>query len=138
MSEYFEKNRQEYYSKLNAVSGKSEWNNWVEFFLNGIINQSNKNIEKSKEIINLYNEMKETFINTTHSSFAINVLDNLFKKPIILASELARNSNISSYTTSNNMFKKLLNSGIISILKESKGNRAVIYSFDRLIKIIDE
>ncbi|MDR0571266.1 MAG: Fic family protein [Rickettsiales bacterium] len=137
MSEYFEKNRQEYYAKLNAISGKGEWDSWIEFFLKGIVDQSSINIEKSKKIIDLYNEMKESFINITHSSFVINVLDNFFKKPIILANELAHNSGIVSAATSSRIFKKLLNNGIISIFKETKGNRANIYSFDRLIKIID-
>jgi hypothetical protein len=82
--------------------------------------------------------MKETFVNTTRSSFAISILDNLFKKPIISASELAHYSSINNPTTSNKIFKKLLNSSVISVFKETKGNRAVIYSFNRLIKIIDE
>jgi Fic family protein len=136
MSEYFEKNRQEYYSKLNAVSSKGEWDNWIEFFLNGIINQSNKNIEKSKEIINLYNEMKEMFIKITHSSFAIGILDSLFKKPIISASELARSSDMNNTATSSNIFRKLLDNKIISILREAGGKKAAIYSFDKLIKIV--
>lgn len=137
MSEFFEKNRQEYYSKLNAISNNGEWNNWINFFLNGIIEQSNNNIEKSKKIINLYNEMKDLFINATNSTYAINILDSLFKKPIISASELAKNSNIKSSTTSNTIFKKLINNNLISVYKKASGTNSAIFSFNELIKIID-
>lgn len=137
MSEFFEKNRQEYYSRLNAISNNGEWNNWIDFFLKGIIEQSNKNIEKSRKIISLYNDMKESFIDATHSSFAINVLDNLFKKPIISASELAKNSNIKSSTTSNTIFKKLINNNLISIQRKASGTNPFIFSFDRLLKVVD-
>ena len=138
MSEFFEENRQEYYLKLNNISNSGNWDDWIEFFLNGIIKQSNKNIEKSKEIISLYNEIKEQFINITHSNFAINVLDSLFKKPIISASELAKNSNIPSPTTANVLFKKLLNSNIISLEKKAGGTRSAIYMFDKLVQIVDK
>lgn len=138
MSEFFDKNRQEYYSKLNAVSSSGSWNEWIEFFLRGIVEQSNKNIEKSKEIIDLYNEMKEQFINITHSNFAINILDSLFKKPIITASELAEKSNIKSATTANTLFRKLLNNNIISIEKKASGTRSSVFNFSKLVKIIDK
>lgn len=137
MSEFFEENRQEYYSKLNSISNNDKWNEWIKFFLCGVIKQSNKNIEKSREIINLYNDMKEQFINT-HSSFAINVLDNLFKKPIISASELARNSNIRNARTAGLLFKKLLSNNIIIETKKASGTKSAIYTFDKLVKIIDK
>ena len=137
MSEFFEQNRQEYYSKLNNISHNGNWDDWIEFFLHGVIVQSNKNIIKSKQIIALYNEMKEQIIDITHSSFAINVLDNLFKKPIISASELAKKSNIQSTSTYNTLFKKLLNNNIIAVEKEASGTRSAVFVFDKLIKIID-
>jgi predicted transcriptional regulator len=61
----------------------------------------------------------------------------LFKKPIISASELAKNSNIKSSTTSNNIFKKLLNHNLISVYKKASGTNSAIFSFNELIKIID-
>ncbi len=137
MSEYFESNRQEYYIKLNNISSNGNWDDWIEFFLKAIVEQSNRNINKSKEIIDLYNNLKKEFINTTHSDFAIEVLDNLFKKPIISSSELAKNSNINVYRTANSIFNKLLNANLISINKETKGNKSAIYCLDKLVEIVD-
>jgi hypothetical protein len=49
--------------------------------------------------------MKEAFVNITHSSFAISILDNLFKKLIISTGKLARNSNINNQKTSSDLLK---------------------------------
>lgn len=137
MSEYFESNRQEYYIRLNNISSNGDWDDWIEFFLKAIVEQSNKNINKSKEIIELYNNLKKEFINVTHSDFAIDILDNLFKKPIISSTELAKNSNINVYRTANSIFNKLLSANLISIKKEMKGNKSAIYCLDKLVEIVD-
>lgn len=138
LSEYFEKNKLEYYSKLNNITSHNNWDGWIEFFLNAIIQQSKINISKSKEIINLYNDMKTKFVKQTHSEYAINILDNLFKKPIISSTELAKNAGINNSKTYNTVFKKLVSSEILTIKKQGKGSRPTIYSFNDLINIIDK
>ena len=138
LSEFFEANRQEYYCKLNSISSGNNWNEWVEFFLKAVVEQSNKNILKSKEIIDLYNRMKEDFIRITHSEFAVSILDNLFKKPIIASNELCSLAKINTTRTANILFKKLVESKVLRIEREGKGNRPTIYSFDELIKVSEK
>lgn len=138
LSEFFENNRQEYYCKLNEISSKGKWNEWIEFFLKAIIEQSNKNISKSKEIIKLYNNKKQEFIEATHSEFAINILDSLFKKPIISSNELQTLSQINASRTATNLFKKLVDRDLIKIKKKSSGSRPTIYSFEELILISEK
>lgn len=138
LSEFFETNRKEYYQRLNAISSNEKWDDWIEFFLKAIIEQANKNIIKSKEIIDLYNNMKEEFTRITHSEFAINILDNLFKKPIISSKELFVMSKINTARTSSYLFKKLYENNILKIIKPGTGNRSTIYSFDKLIQISEK
>lgn len=138
LSEYFEKNRCEYYERLNAISRYNDWDNWIEFFLKAIIEQSDKNIIKSKEIINLYNNMKENFINITHSEYAINILDNLFKKPIISSTELAKMAKINSAKTYSSIFKKLIDNKLLFVKRESSGRKPAVYSFNELIEITEK
>src|SRR5438093_2787845 len=40
LSAYFERNRNEYYRRLLAVSQNGEWIEWLSFFLRGIAEQS--------------------------------------------------------------------------------------------------
>ena len=138
LSEYFESNREEYYTRLNEITAYNKWNDWIKFFLKAIIEQSDKNIIKAKEIINLYENKKQEFIKVTHSEFAINILDSLFKKPFISGSELQKLSNINSTRTANNIFKKLVDNNLIKLDKVGKGNKSNIYFFEDLIKISDK
>lgn len=138
LSEFFESNRQEYYCKLNEITSKGKWDEWIEFFLEAIIEQSNKNIVKSKEIIELYNKKKQEFIEATHSEFAINILDSLFTKPIISSNELQIMSKITSSRTAPHLFKKLVENNLIKIEREKSGSRPTIYSFEDLILLSEK
>lgn len=137
MSEYFEKNRQEYYLRLNNISSNGNWDSWIRFFLLAIIEQSNENINASTKIIDLYNNMKTEFLNITHSEFAIQILDNLFRKPIISSNELAKLSGIRTNRTANDIFKKLVNNSLINVKEFTRGNRPTIYSFSKLIELVE-
>ena len=135
LSEYFENNREEYYSKLNNITTKNDWNEWVEFFLKAIIEQSKKNMKKAEEILKLYENKKQDFINATHSEFALNILDNLFKKPIISGNELQKLSGIASIRTANSIFKKLINKNLMQINTIGKGTKSTVYAFNDLISL---
>lgn len=138
LSEYFESNRQEYYSKLNGITANDNWDDWIKFFLNAIIKQSDKNITKAKEITELYNNKKQEFIAVTHSEFAMNILDALFKKPVISGNELQQSACIKSTRTANSIFKKLVDNDLITLSKSGRGNKSSIYSFDELIRISEK
>ena len=46
LSTYFEKNRNKYYSTLNAISKKEDWKSWIIYFLEGVKKQSIENAKK--------------------------------------------------------------------------------------------
>lgn len=48
LSSFFEKHRDEYYSRLLAVCQKTDWRAWLEFFLRGIAVQAQDAISKAK------------------------------------------------------------------------------------------
>ena len=57
-----ENNREEYYAHLNAITKNNDWQHWIEFFLRAIIYQAEKNTKKAKEVLALYDKMKDRFI----------------------------------------------------------------------------
>ena len=50
LSAYFEKHRDEYYARLQGVSRKGEWREWVRFFLEGVASQAAESIATIKEL----------------------------------------------------------------------------------------
>ncbi len=138
LSEYFESNRDEYYQKLKNVSVKNDWQSWIEFFLNAIIIQSEKNIVKIKEIMDLYEKMKTTIAETTKSIHSQCILDVLFIYPVINSTQFSKKTKIERKATANALLQKLEDKGIIKLIKEASGNRPNIYAFAHLLNLIEE
>lgn len=134
ISAFFETNREEYYNSLKAITDNRDWEEWILFFLKGVIEQSDKNTSKAKEIMQLYDEMKEKIVSITHSQYSIKVLDILFKQPIFSASEFVKESEIPR-ASAKRILNKLEESQIISTVIKGTGRMPSIYRFGKLIEI---
>jgi hypothetical protein len=55
LSEYFEAHRLEYFQKLFRISEKNQWEEWIAFFLKGVISQTNRNHKRFGRLQNLWN-----------------------------------------------------------------------------------
>jgi len=56
LSPYFERDRSEYYDRLHAVSTRSEWSEWLGFFLQGVVEQAEEGTRMSRQIVELGND----------------------------------------------------------------------------------
>lgn len=136
LSGYLENHRSEYYRRLNDITGKNDWQGWTVFFLNAIIKQAQGNSIKAEKIISLYKEMKEKIPLCVHSQYAFYIADSLFMRPIFNSVQFMENTRIESRGTANKMLSKLVQEGILTILRKPTGRNAAIYSFDDLIDIV--
>jgi Uncharacterized conserved protein len=137
LSEYLERNRDEYYDRLLMITKNNDWSGWVDFFLTTVIQQANINIDKAQKLLNLYNKMKDKFIQATKSKYAIPALDAFFKQPIINTSNFIQMTGIPNRITANNVLKSLIEAGLISLHKPSEGRRSAEYTFNSIINIIE-
>jgi len=138
LSEYLERNRQQYDDKLLFITEKGDWQGWIEFFLNAIIKQSEINIGKSKKMLELYEKSKMEFAAATQSQYAIAALDTFFKKPIINTSLFLKTTAIHNRGTGNDILKKLVNAKLIKLLKPSEGRKPAVYIFYDLLNIVED
>lgn len=138
ISEYFEENREEYYDKLNAVSENDDgWMEWIEFFLNAVEIQANRNIERIRKLQNLYSEYKMKINEILNTKNSIYVVDALFKIPVFKATKL--HEEISEkididIATVNRYIRKLVEAEII--VPENGKDRYVKYYFKNLVNLI--
>lgn len=132
LSEYFELNRDEYYKRLQNISKKWEWEEWITFFLIAIEEQSKKNIAKVQEILDLYNNLKKEITDIPTPKNAIIVLDFLFSMPFFDSKEFIEKTGIENRTVFR-ILKFLTDQKIIS---DNQKERNKTYFFDSLIKII--
>jgi len=118
ISSFFEKNRDEYYLRLNNVSKKSEWLEWIKFFLNALENQAISTKDKLFKMENLY-ERTKSMMTPMNSIYAIELLDIIFSKPIITYNSIKDRINASPQTIYN-LIDKFCKT---NILKESPGKK---------------
>ncbi len=137
LSEYLENNREEYYSRLNAITTNQSWQEWVEFFLKAIIFQAKRNSSKAEAILKLYNEMKIKIPASIHSQYATSVVDALFIRPAFNSKQFMIDAKIESRGTANKLLGRLVSSGIIDISKQFIGRSPAIYKFSELLKIVE-
>ena len=137
LSEYFETHREEYYNHLRNITSNNNWQDWIEFFLNAIIEQANINTKKINEILELCYKMKNLIQETTKSQYTSNILDAIFSKPIFSTTSFAKNAHITNKKTAHNILQKLTEKDVIVLIREASGNRGNMYAFQKLINIID-
>jgi Fic family protein len=83
LSEYLKKNRNKYFSFLDEYR-KGNINEWLEFFLKGVVQVSQEAIETSNKIINLREKNLQQISKLGRASKnAILLLKHLYKLPII-------------------------------------------------------
>lgn len=137
VSEFLEKNREEYYYKLNNIDQENGWIEWILFFLKAIEIQSTKNIEKIKLLQKLYEDYKIIINETLNTKNSIYILDALFQQPICKSTticELISKKVAIDSSTVDRYIKKLVDKGIL--IPEQDKERHKKYYFQKLLDII--
>lgn len=137
LSEYFESHREEYYTHLRNITVENNWQEWIEFFLNAIIEQSKTNIQKINQILELSHRTKNIIQETTKSQYSSSIADTIFSKPIFTTTTFSKFANIPNRKTAISILQKLTEKNVIQLVREASGNRSTLYAFQSLLDIID-
>jgi Fic family protein len=120
LSAFFEKYREEYYSRLLAVSQKGDWRGWIEFFLRGVANQAQEAISDAKKILELHAEYQIMLKGTKKiPGTAHRLIDEIFLNPFISISRLSKKWNRSFNSVKLGVMRLVR----IGILKEVHGRK---------------
>ena len=136
LSGYLEANRDEYYARLQNISREGDWNGWIAFFLTAITKQAQNNNKKVKNIMELYEEMKQKIQEITRSQYTISLLDAIFDRPIFEATDFVKRSKINKKTAIA-LIKQLRKANILAVLREGSGRRTAVLCFPELLNIAE-
>jgi len=136
VSEYLERNRQEYYDRLLAVSRDDDWTGWCLFFLQALTDQAASNERKVRQILDVYEAKKQLVVDATHSQYSIAAMDCLFDQPVFNSSAFIRGSGIPE-ATARRILRQLTENGMLKSLHPGKGRRSTIYVFSELLNIAE-
>ena len=135
LSAFFEKQKQQYYDLLLAVSTQGAWNEWISFFLHGIIEQSNDAIYRAKQLQELQNQWRERMIKARSSSLAVKLTDRLFEFPILTIPRAEEILGV-TYRSAKQTIEKLVQSGILSQIGNTTYNK--LYIAQDIFRIIQD
>ncbi len=137
VSDYFERNKDEYISRLRGVSEEGDWTAWAEFFFKALHHQGISNIEVVGQIQQHYDEIREIFCDTLRSRWSSDALDYSFENPVFRNNRFRRNAGIPS-AVANGLTNKLLEAGLLKTLIPPKRRASGLYSFPSLLEIVQE
>jgi len=84
VSSFFERNRAEYYDRLQAVREQGRYQEWVEFFLRGVETQARDSVSRAERLMDLRERYRATLAQRSRSR-AVEVVEILFQLPIVTA-----------------------------------------------------
>jgi len=85
LSEFFEKNRGLYYDNLTLVRTKNDLDQWIRFFLTGVIETATQSCETLKKILSLKSDIEKDRIALMGKRYrqAFVLFQKLFSKPVV-------------------------------------------------------
>ncbi len=128
LSYYFKRNRSEYYSLLQGLRERGDWEAWLLFFLEGVASVANLAADTARRVLQLREDDRQRVIDRFERAAAtpLRVLDRLYKLPVALPSAVAKEQNI-SYPTANTIIQQLVDIGILREITGRRRNRVFWY-----------
>lgn len=136
LSAYLEANRDAYYERLLAVSRDGDWTGWCRFFLVGVRQQAEENLEKTQAILALYEDLKPKVAEWTHSQYAIHAQDWIFGRPIFRSTQFIADAQIPK-ATARRLLNELKENGLLREISPGRGQRAAVLIFPKLLNIAE-
>ncbi len=133
LSAFFEKNRASYYDSLTMVRKTNDLEQWVKFFLNGVIYTAKDGIETFKEIVALRQRYDSRVISLgSRAKNAQKLLLFMFSHPIVNTKTVAKELQI-SFNSANRLLKSLVD---LRILKEAtRFSRNRLFILDKYLNL---
>jgi Fic family protein len=128
LSHYFKRHRQQYYDHLQAVRDQGAWEQWLVFFLTGVVEVSQQATETARRILSL-RERHRQLITDTFGRAAGNghrVLEHLYQHPIVAVTEV-RDLVQTSYPAANNLVAQFATHGVLHEMTGQKRHRRFVY-----------
>ena len=122
LSAFFERNRDEYYRHLLAVSLDGRWLEWISFFLRGVAEQSRDAVKRSEKLLGVWQRYRQQFQTVRSSASVLKLIDQLFHLPYLTVGSAKSILGVTFRAASLNV-EKLVAGGILHELPGRKYGR---------------
>ena len=133
LSDFFERNRANYYDALMRVRKSHDLIHWVRFFLSGVAETATKGRDTFQKILALRTEVEHQVLSLgKRAPNARQALNMLYRKPLVSAADLEQGIDIST-PTANALIRDLMRLGILHEVSGLQRNR--MYEFERYLAL---
>ena len=133
LSAYFERNRQQYYDGLLAVSTRGDWNGWLRYFLAGVADQAQDAVAHARELQDLEVAWQSRLQAQGATGLTFSVANLLFERPIVTAQDVMARFAI-SHQTAMRAIQRLEALGILRKVDQRRRNQQFLA--ERIVEII--
>lgn len=136
LSLYLKSNRKQYYELLQSVRETGDWESWVAFFLEGVIETAHQASQTAQDIIQLFKDDRDNIESSKKSTSSILAIHNyLQRNPITNTKKVTTTCNISLPTVLRS-FATLEELGIIKEITQKERNK--IFAYSGYIEILNQ
>lgn len=127
LSDFFEKNRIDYYDNLTRVRKKNDLGNWICFFLQGVVETAKSGIQTFDGILQLQKHTEDKLKTLGQRAVsAQKVIDQLYKHPLITTEKVSTVAGV-SMPTAYKLVKTLEEQKILREITGAERNRLYIF-----------
>lgn len=128
LSHFFKQNRQQYYDELQSVRDSGSWEQWLSFFLRGVIEVSKQATQTARKIL----ELRENHRNLINEGLGLRagngqrLLEHLFEYPTVTVKVVQELLGV-AYPSANNLVSALADCGILHEITGRSRRRVFLY-----------
>jgi len=137
LSHHFKRHRSAYYEHLQTVRTRGDWEGWIEFFLQGVIDVSREAVMTAKSILAMREEYRSKIadIMGRGAGSAHRVMEKLFDQPIVAVATVREWLDITP-AGANSVVNRLVEIGLLSEITGYARNRR--FRFDPYLKLFED
>ena len=137
LSHHFKRHRSAYYEHLQTVRTRGDWEGWVEFFLQGVIDVSREAALTAKAILAMREEYRSKIADTMGrgAGSAHRVMEKLFDQPIVAVATVREWLDITP-AGANSVVNRLVEIGLLTEITGYARNRR--FRFDPYLRLFED
>jgi Fic family protein len=135
LSTYLRRHRVEYFDLLMRIRTDGAWEEWLVFFLTGLVEAAEQAADTAEAIHGLREEHRHLLEEAGGTLNDMALLDRLFGQPLVNAAWVVEHIRVSQ-PTANGMLNRFENAGILRETTGFKRNR--VYRYDAYMALFDQ
>jgi len=135
LSAFFERHRQEYYDRLLEVSQRGSWRQWIGFFLQAVVEQSDDAVRRARQLLDLHRTYYQTILGKRLPPTAVELVELIFVRPVLNTRVVQEYLKV-TFPAAQKAIKALIEEGFLAEITGGRRNKA--YAAKKILEILEE